>query len=256
MPGMTRDELYRNTAGWHSVSLNLSFGGVVCKDEDKGYRARYYNQRFGNKQWALFGTVSLTFRDGSFDLTFTDISAFYGNKDVDPVSTCDDRFNRTWYWRVTRSQKVIDEIRKRSKEIFEMITASMDEYLKVGPPVELKKLWQSRRPRQPPQGGCLCAKQDTERCENQRKVLIIGQKVVQLFFLYFICIYKNIIIIFAQIDEIHIDEGAMSSYIQQLEEYFNKTTLEQQDKDYQELQKFNKNGITVDDYIRDLGIIL
>lgn len=52
----------------------------------------------------------------------------------------DDRFNRTWYWRVTRSPKVIDEIRKRSKEIFEMITASMDEYLKVGPPVELKKL--------------------------------------------------------------------------------------------------------------------
>lgn len=48
----------------------------------------------------------------------------------------------------------------------------------------------------------------------------------------------------------------MSSYIQQLEEYFNKATLEQQDKDYQELQKFNKNGITVDDFIRDLGIIL
>ncbi len=53
-----------------------------------------------------------------------------------------------------------------------------------------------------------------------------------------------------------IDKGAMSTYIQQLEEYFNKTTLEQQSKDYQELQKFNKNGITVDDYIRDLGISL
>lgn len=74
--------------------------------------------------------------------------------------------------------------------------------------------------------------------------------------MYCICIYKNIIIIFAQIDEIHIDEGAMSSYFSTLEEYFNKATLEQQDKDYQELQKFNKNGITVDDYIRDLGIIL
>lgn len=48
----------------------------------------------------------------------------------------------------------------------------------------------------------------------------------------------------------------MSSYFSTLEEYFNKATLEQQDKDYQELQKFNKNGITVDDYIRDLGIIL
>ena len=63
--------------------LNLSFGGVVCKDEDKGYRARYYNQRFGNKQGALFGTVFLSFRDGSFDLTFTDISAFYGDENFD-----------------------------------------------------------------------------------------------------------------------------------------------------------------------------
>ena len=86
--------------------------------------------------------------------------------------------------------------------------------------------------------------------------MIIWPESCSIIFLYRICIYKNIIIIFAQIDEIHIDEGAMSSYIQQLEEYFNKATLEQQDKDYQELQKFNKNGITVDDYIRDLGIIL
>ncbi len=82
------------------------------------------------------------------------------------------------------------------------------------------------------------------------------QESCSIIFLYCICIYKNIIIIFAQIDDIYIDEGAMSSYIQQLEEYFNKATLEQQDKDYQELQKFNKNGITADDYIRDLGIIL
>ena len=63
--------------------------------------------------------------------------------------------------------------------------------------------------------------------------MIIWPESCSIIFLYCICIYKNIIIIFAQIDEIHIDEGAMSSYIQQLEEYFNKTTLEQQDKDYQ-----------------------
>ena len=48
----------------------------------------------------------------------------------------------------------------------------------------------------------------------------------------------------------------MSTYIQQLEEYFNNTTSEQQDKDYQELQEFNQNGITVDDYIQGLGFSL
>ncbi len=53
-----------------------------------------------------------------------------------------------------------------------------------------------------------------------------------------------------------IDRGTMSTYIQQLEEYFNNTTSEQQDKDYQELQEFNQNGITVDDYIQGLGLSL
>jgi len=48
----------------------------------------------------------------------------------------------------------------------------------------------------------------------------------------------------------------MSTYIQQLEEYFNNTTSEQQDKDYRELQEFNQNGITVDDYIQSLGLSL
>lgn len=140
MPGMSKDDLRRYTAWWCDGLDNFEIGGVICKYEDEGYRGRFYNQMFDKKRGALFGSVILSFRDGSFDLTFTDISAFYGSKDVDPVSTCDDRFNRTWYWRATRSQKVIEEIRKRSKEIFEMITASMDEYLKVGPPVELEKI--------------------------------------------------------------------------------------------------------------------
>ena len=56
-------------------------------------------------------------------------------------------------------------------------------------------------------------------------------------------------------DEI-IGKGTMSTYIQQLEEYFNNTTSEQQDKDYRELQEFNQNGITVDDYIQSLGLSL
>ena len=34
--------------------------------------------------------------------------------------------NRTWYWRATHNAKLIDEIRKRSKEIFEMINELMD----------------------------------------------------------------------------------------------------------------------------------
>ena len=38
------------------------------------------------------------------------------------------------------SQKILDQIRKRSKELLELVVASMDEYLKIGPPVELEKI--------------------------------------------------------------------------------------------------------------------
>lgn len=59
------------------------------------------------------------------------------------MSTNDDKFNRTWFWRARRSKKILNNVRLRASEIFEMITTSMDHYLEVGPPVELKKLRQS-----------------------------------------------------------------------------------------------------------------
>ena len=91
-------------------------------------------------------------------LNSRNIGAVWKNNFVVRMSTHDDRFNRTWLWRVLRSKKILNQIRVRSEELFKVITASMDHYLEVGPPAELNKLWQSRRPRQPPQGGCLHVK--------------------------------------------------------------------------------------------------
>ncbi len=45
---------------------------------------------------------------------------------------------------------------------------------------------------------------------------------------------------------------ARNTYVQQLEEYFDKTSLEQQEKDYNDLREFNQVGPTVDEYIQQL----
>lgn len=45
---------------------------------------------------------------------------------------------------------------------------------------------------------------------------------------------------------------ARNTYVQQLEAYFNRTSLEQQKKDYNDLREFNQVGPTVDKYIQQL----
>lgn len=45
---------------------------------------------------------------------------------------------------------------------------------------------------------------------------------------------------------------ARNTYVQQLEAYFNRTSLEQQKKDYNDLREFNQVGPTVDEYIQQL----
>ena len=45
---------------------------------------------------------------------------------------------------------------------------------------------------------------------------------------------------------------ARNTYVQQLEAYFNRTSLEQQKKDYNDLLEFNQVGPTVDEYIQQL----
>ncbi len=45
---------------------------------------------------------------------------------------------------------------------------------------------------------------------------------------------------------------ARNTYLQQLEAYFKRTSLEQQVKDYNDLREYNQVGPTVDEYIQQL----
>lgn len=141
MPGMSEDDIYVFTAGWREPWMEF-YGSPRGKygTDGKYYACRFYGQKLDKVKANIFPNVYLIFRDGSFDLIFTDISASWRHNNIDCLSSRDDRFNRNVFWRMSYSMKILDQIRERSKELFEIVTASMDHYLEVGPPVELKKL--------------------------------------------------------------------------------------------------------------------
>ena len=140
MDGKDKEELYGFLSGWPSTNIGIEYSRFNYERDWDKYRGRFWNVAFWNRVGNVFGDIYIVYRDEGFDLIFTNIEAQWKYNSVGRLSTHDDRFNRTWYWRATHSAKLIDEIRKRSKEIFEMITASMDEYLKVGPDIDLEKI--------------------------------------------------------------------------------------------------------------------
>ncbi len=140
MPGMSRDEICDFVRGWPQKSIGLEYTRSSLDWSEKSYRGRYFDVLFGETRGDLFGDVILVFRDGEFDLVFKNITAQWRHNFVSCMSTNDDRFNRTWFWRARHSKKILDQIRVRSKELFEIVTASMDHFLETGPPVEMKEL--------------------------------------------------------------------------------------------------------------------
>lgn len=141
MPGMSEDDIYIFTAGWRAPWLEF-YGGSCGKygTEGKSYACWFYGQKLDKVTANIFPMVYLIFRDGSFDLIFTDISASWRYNYIDCLSSKDDRFNRNVFWRMSYSMKILDQLRARSKELFEIVTTSMDHFLEIGPSVELRKV--------------------------------------------------------------------------------------------------------------------
>lgn len=140
MPGMTGEELYYLLRSWEDQKIGLKCGNGYWAYKSIENHIEFNGQILESTTADIDGDVNIAFRDGEFDLIFTNIGAVWKRIFVVRMSTHDDRFNRTWLWRAFRSQKILDQIRGRSAELFDVITASMDEYLKVGPPVELHKI--------------------------------------------------------------------------------------------------------------------
>ena len=140
MPGMTKDELYEYVGRWKGEDIRLDNRGGYSIYRERDYHVKFDGQILESTTADIDGDVFLRFRDGEFDLIFTNIGAVWKNNFVVRMSTHDDRLNRPWLWRVLRSKKILNQIRVRSEELFKVITASMDHFLEVGPPVELRKI--------------------------------------------------------------------------------------------------------------------
>ena len=135
---MSEYEIYRYTAGW--CNIWMEFYGSSCGrygTDGKCYLCYFYGQDLGKISADIFPTVYLIYKEGAFDLVFTEIAARWKNKYVDCVSTHDDILNRSAFWLMSYKAGVLDLIRSRSEELFYLVVASMDEYLKIGPPMEL-----------------------------------------------------------------------------------------------------------------------
>lgn len=124
--------------GWDLSTLVILWG--ILDMMQRVTLERFYGQKLPNTVADIHPYIDLYFRDGEFDLVFTRISASWRHNYIDCLSSRDDRFNRNVFWRMSYSMKILDQIRVRSKELFEIVTASMDHYLEVGPPVDLNKV--------------------------------------------------------------------------------------------------------------------
>lgn len=124
--------------GWDLSTLVILWG--ILDMMQRVTLERFYGQKLPNTVADIHPYIDLYFRDGEFDLVFTRISASWRHNYIDCLSSRDDRFNRNVFWRMSYSMKILDQIRARSKELFEIVTASMDHYLEVGPPVDLNKV--------------------------------------------------------------------------------------------------------------------
>ena len=140
LPGENSKDIYRLVAHWKCDDYNIIFTGGGYGYESKGYYLSAHNQDFDKVIGTIMGNVVLCFYDGEMALEFNRISVDWNNHLILDMSKDDNRLNRPWLWRVNHNTKIVQTARDRCKEIFDHLCSSMDEYLRDGPPMELKRI--------------------------------------------------------------------------------------------------------------------
>ena len=103
------------------------------------YDGSFYNLQADKECFNLWIRMKLIYRDShKLDLVAYEFTAF-GKKDpVMKLSVNADRLNRPWLWRVFHNIDTVDKQRKIAVECFNLVADSLEEFLKDGPPMELK----------------------------------------------------------------------------------------------------------------------
>ena len=131
-----KGDIYRYLYGWSS-GIDMEFVGSVGFDE-KCYFLAINGLDFAGKEGRMTCSVNIHILAGGLTLELKDFAIGWDNHFIPDLSKQDDKFNRTWLWRVNHNPEVVQAGRDRCREIFDTLCASLDNYLKEGPPLELQ----------------------------------------------------------------------------------------------------------------------
>lgn len=142
MPGMSAREVFGYTYffrreffhGWNHGCL---FRPGILTDR---YSRMFVGIDLAGRPGKIFPKVNLIYRDNELEVIMDDIYVDWDTALCLCLSTMDDKFNRSRSWLRTHDKEVLDAARAWSAKLFEELTAALDEYLKYGPPIEMKEM--------------------------------------------------------------------------------------------------------------------
>lgn len=142
MPGMSAREVFGYTyffkrEFFHGWDLGSSWKHGPSADR---YSRMFVGIDLAGRPGKIFPKVNLIYRDNELEVIMDDIYVDWYTALCLCLSTRDDKFNRSRSWLRTHDKEVLDAARAWSAKLFEELTAALDEYLKCGPPIEMKEM--------------------------------------------------------------------------------------------------------------------
>lgn len=138
MPGHKEKEQRELINKWDFNDYNLKYTGGPAYCDGMVWFLSAHDIDFKKVKGTVMGNFSILFNNGYITLEFNRIAIDWKGHLILDMSNGDDKFNRPWLWRVNHNPEVVQAARERCKEIFDTLCASLDNYLKEGPPWELQ----------------------------------------------------------------------------------------------------------------------
>ena len=140
LPGLSPRDQRALMNKWDFKEYELKNTGGPAYNDGLSYFLSVHNLDFKKVKGTVMGNVIFLFNEGYLTLEFNNITIDWKNHLIIDMSQEDSRLNRPWLWRVNHNPVIVNTARERCREIFDTICASMDEFIKDGPPLELKPL--------------------------------------------------------------------------------------------------------------------
>ena len=132
------------TSGWTIKECELDNGTYWNAFDDNyiRYDCVFYDLSAEKENYDLWIQMKLYYRGpNELELTAYKFTLFGNRYPVMHLSTTDDKFNRTWLWRVMHDEETIELQREIAKDYFNLIADSLQRFLRYGPDYESELLY-------------------------------------------------------------------------------------------------------------------